>query len=111
MLLGKRAYGSDLIVSPLHRLRAATAKQLRLNPDRKELRIKTACLRAHCVEVAVVELLLNIDVFVKQTLRGVDVHVDRDGTLMYREWIGFGGGDCVLIVLIHLFVTTAGRKR
>jgi hypothetical protein len=56
---------------------------------------------------------LNIDVFVKQTLRGVDVHIDRDGALVDREWIhgcAFGG-NCVLIIVIHLFITTAGRKR
>jgi hypothetical protein len=41
------------------------------------------------------------------------VHIDRDGALVYREWIhgcAFGG-DCVLIIVIHLFITTAGRKR
>ena len=95
MLLGKRTNGGDLIVSPLHRPRATTAKQLRLDPDRKELRVKTARLRAHRVKVAVAELLLNIDVFVKQTLRSVDVHVDRDGPLC----IDIGSADVFSVAL------------
>ena len=63
--------------SPSRHHRQTTAAR----PRSKKLRVKTARLRAHRVKVAVAELLLNIDVFVKQTLRRVDVHIDRDGPL------------------------------
>src|SRR6185369_9079387 len=52
----------DLIVSTLHRSCATAAKQLGLNPDRKELRIQISRPCTHSVEVAIAELLLNIDV-------------------------------------------------
>jgi hypothetical protein len=71
-----------LIVGPLHALRATTAKQLRLDPDREKLRIKPAGFRAHCVKVPVAELLLDIDVLVEQTLRRIDVHINGDGLLV-----------------------------
>ena len=82
MLLSKRANRRDLIVGSLHCARAAATKQLRLHPDREKLRVEASGLCTHGVEVAIAQLLLNIDVFVEQPLRGVDVHIDRDGALM-----------------------------
>src|SRR5215213_3567474 len=82
MLFGEGTYRGDLIVCSLHGARSATAKQLRLHPDREKLRVQPAGLCAYRVKVAVGQLLLNIDVLVKQSLRGIDVHIDRDGFLM-----------------------------
>src|SRR5215204_111272 len=110
MLLREHAYCRDLIVSPLHGLRAAASKQLWLNPDGEKLGIKPAGLRAHRVKVAVAELLLNIDVFIQQSLRSVDVHVDRYGPLVDGKGIrrfchsGFFG------FWIHVSLRTAGNK-
>ncbi len=82
MLLGKCANRRNLIVSPLNRARPATSKQLRFHPDREELCVEISGLRAYGVEVAIAQLLLDIDVFVKQSLRSVHVHIDSDGALM-----------------------------
>jgi hypothetical protein len=82
MLLRKRAHGRDLIVGALNTLRTTAAKQLWLDPDREKLRIKAAGFRAHCVEVAVAKLLLDINVLVEQPLRCIDVHIDGDGLLV-----------------------------
>src|SRR6185503_13135276 len=69
MLLREGAHCRNLVVGTLDALRATAAKQLRLDPDREKLRIKPAGFRAHRVEMAVAELLLDIDVLVEQTLR------------------------------------------
>ena len=76
------AHSSYLIVSPLHGFRPTATKQLWLDPDREKLRIKPAGLCAHCVKVAVAELLFDVDVLVEQTLRRIDVHVDSDSLLV-----------------------------
>jgi hypothetical protein len=87
MLLGERAYRRNLIVRALYCPHPFLSKQLRFNPNRKKLRIKTACFCADCVEMTVAELLLDIDVFVEQSLRGIDVHIDCDRALMNGSWI------------------------
>jgi hypothetical protein len=110
MLLRERTNSRYPIVSALHGLRAATAKQLRLNPNRKKLRIKSAGLRAHRVKVAVAELFLNIDVLVQQSLRRVNVHVDCDGSLVYRNRVRRFFYRSILVFVIHVSLRTAGNK-
>ena len=87
MLFSQRANRGDLIVGPFHRPFAATSKQLRLDPDREKLRVQTARFRAHGVEMAVAELLLQIDVFVEHALNGVGVHIDGYCAFMNSERI------------------------
>ena len=91
MLFRKRTDCRYLIVGALHSFRAATAEQLRLNPDREKLRVESAILRTHRVEMAVAELLFYIDVFVEHSLRRIDVHVDNDGAAMDGERVGGRG--------------------
>jgi hypothetical protein len=113
MFVRERTYRLYLIVGSLHCTCAATAKQLRLNPDRKELCIQISGPRTHRVEVTVAELLLNIDVFIKDPLHSIYVHIDRDCALMNRKRIHGRSlcSGCVLIILVHLFISAAGRKR
>src|SRR5215213_1926924 len=110
MLLRERAYCGDLVVSPLHGLRAATSKQLWLNPDGEKLGIKAAGLRAHRVEVAVAELLLNIDVFIEQSLRSINVHVDRNGSLVDGKRIKRFCHSGVLGFWVHVSLRTGRNK-
>jgi hypothetical protein len=65
-----------LIVGAFDCLRAAAAKQLRLDPDRKELRVQAAGPGPNCVEMTIAKCLLEIDSLIQQPLRGVGVHVD-----------------------------------
>jgi len=91
MLLRECTDRRDLIVRALRSFRPATAEQLRLDPNREELRIETTIPRAHGVEMAVAELLFYIDVFVEHSLRRIDVHVDNDGAAMDGERVGGRG--------------------
>src|ERR1044072_4832315 len=112
MFVRQRTTCFDLIVGSLYGSRASRAKQLRLDPDRKELRIQTSGPRPHGVEMAVAELLLNIDVLIKNSLHGVDVHIDRDSALMNGKRVGDRSlcPGSVLVVLVHLFISAAGRR-
>jgi hypothetical protein len=112
MLLCKRTNRCYLIVTSLYGFRPTTAEQLRLHPDREKLCVEISGFRAHCNEVPVSELLLNIDVFIQQSLRGVDVHIDYDSASMNGERVGGRRlrQGCILIVVIHLFASAA-RKR
>ena len=71
MPLGEFSYGVDLVVRSLYCGWTTAAEDLRLNPNREELGIKPAFLRAHRVEVSVSEALRKINVFIEQTLRGI----------------------------------------
>jgi hypothetical protein len=107
----KRANSRNLIVGALHGSRSDAAKQLRLDPDREKLRIEPAGLRANRVKVAVAELLLNINVFVQQSLRRIDVHVDCDGLLVDGKVSGrrFRRSG-VLVLVVHVCLRTAGNN-
>src|SRR5581483_6062869 len=77
----------NLYVSALHRGRPAATKQIRLNPDGKEMRAESALPGTHGIEVTIIQLLAQIDILIDQALRCVCVHVNYDRPAMYREWI------------------------
>jgi hypothetical protein len=102
-----------LIVGPLYRERSAASKQLRLDPNREELSVQTASPGSHRVKMAIGKLLFEVNVFVKQTLRGVRMHVDGNGSMVDRQrvvtcFLHFGSG---LIVLVHLVFMATGQER
>jgi hypothetical protein len=65
-----------LNVSPFNGVRATAAKQVGLNPDGKELRVESAFICAHGIEMPVAETRLQINVLIDQTLGGVGVHIN-----------------------------------
>lgn len=82
MLHGERAHRLYLIVGALHSPGAALPKQLWLDPDRKKLCVETSGFSSDRVEMAITELLLDIDMFIKQPLRGIRVHINCDCALV-----------------------------
>ena len=58
-----------------------------LDPDRKELRAKVAFFGGVKIEIATVELVGKVVVFVEHALWRVGVRVDNDSGIVY----GFGG--------------------
>ena len=67
--------------------------------------------RTHGVKMAVSQLLLQIDVFIKHALHRVGVHIDGYCAFMNTEGIvGRGLGHGHSFVLVHLVVSAAGEK-
>jgi hypothetical protein len=58
-------------------------------------------------------LPLNVDVLIEDSLHGIYVHINRDGAFMNGKGVGSRSlcHGCVLVVLVHLFLSAAGRKR
>jgi hypothetical protein len=81
----------DLNVRAFDRGRSSTAKQIRIYPDRKKLGIESSVLRPRGIQVAVRKLLLQIDMFINQTLRRISVHVHDDCAAMNRKWVSSNG--------------------
>ena len=57
--------------------------QVRLDPDRKELRAEVALLGRLEIEIAAVQLVGKIVVIINQPLRGIRMRVDNDGGVVY----------------------------
>ena len=79
MLLGQGAHRFNLIVRALDSPRAAAAKELRLYPDGKELRIQPSLSCSDCIEVPILQSPAEVDVLVNQPLRRIGMHVNDDG--------------------------------
>ncbi|HSK29420.1 MAG TPA: hypothetical protein VLA17_05605, partial [Candidatus Limnocylindria bacterium] len=113
VFFGQGANCGNLIIGPLYRPFTARAKQLRLDPDRKKLRVQAARFCAHRVEVAVAELFLQVYLLVKNALNGVGVHIDGYCAIMDSEGIvgRVPGHGLSSLMLVHLRLTAAGVKR
>jgi hypothetical protein len=82
MVFCEASHSCDLIVGALDGARTATAKQLRLDPDREKLRVESACFGAHCVKMAVAQLFLKINIFIKHPLDGIRMHINCNRTMV-----------------------------
>ena len=69
-------HGLNLNVGPFDRVRATAAKQVGLDPDGKELRVESAFIGAHGIEMPIAQTRLQINVLIDQTLGGVCVHIN-----------------------------------